>query len=151
MGSNRILLISTPPFKILYQKIRKIAIRYVEILRKIVVLCGAWDEERGIRSAHSRRIVPSGERDSILNFSKHSIVFYVMFCKILRSPFKNSTLCCFFTAFESLLYSRTTKKAPLLRCFSVVAEREGFEPSERYQRSHDFQSCALDQLSHLSR
>ena len=55
MGSNRILLISTPPFKILYQKIRKIAIRYVEILRKIVVLCGAWGEEREVRSAHSRR------------------------------------------------------------------------------------------------
>ncbi len=30
------------------------------------------------------------------------------------------------------------------------AEREGFEPSRRYQRLHDFQSCAFDQLSHLS-
>ena len=32
----------------------------------------------------------------------------------------------------------------------LLAERERFELSERYQRSHDFQSCALDQLSHLS-
>ena len=31
-----------------------------------------------------------------------------------------------------------------------MAEREGFEPSIRYQRIHEFQSCALDQLSHLS-
>ena len=31
-----------------------------------------------------------------------------------------------------------------------MAEREGFEPSRRYQRLHDFQSCAFDQLSHLS-
>lgn len=33
---------------------------------------------------------------------------------------------------------------------SDVAEREGFEPSEPLRGSHDFQSCALDQLSHLS-
>ena len=31
-----------------------------------------------------------------------------------------------------------------------MAERKGFEPLKRYQRLHDFQSCALDQLSHLS-
>ncbi len=31
-----------------------------------------------------------------------------------------------------------------------MAERVGFEPTVRYQRTHDFQSCALDQLSHLS-
>ncbi len=31
-----------------------------------------------------------------------------------------------------------------------LAERKGFEPLKRYQRLHDFQSCALDQLSHLS-
>ena len=32
----------------------------------------------------------------------------------------------------------------------LLAEREGFEPSVRDYRTHDFQSCALDQLSHLS-
>ncbi len=31
-----------------------------------------------------------------------------------------------------------------------MAEREGFEPSSGYKPEHDFQSCALDQLSHLS-
>lgn len=31
-----------------------------------------------------------------------------------------------------------------------MAERKGFEPLRRYQRLHDFQSCAFDQLSHLS-
>ena len=31
-----------------------------------------------------------------------------------------------------------------------MAEREGFEPSKEFKSLHDFQSCALDQLSHLS-
>jgi hypothetical protein len=31
-----------------------------------------------------------------------------------------------------------------------VAERVGFEPTDGYQPSHDFESCALGQLSHLS-
>ena len=31
-----------------------------------------------------------------------------------------------------------------------MAEREGFEPSVPLWGTHDFQSCALDQLSHLS-
>ena len=31
-----------------------------------------------------------------------------------------------------------------------LAEREGFEPSRAFRALHDFQSCALDQLSHLS-
>ena len=33
---------------------------------------------------------------------------------------------------------------------SDVAERKGFEPLNGYQPLHDFQSCALNQLSHLS-
>ena len=44
----------------------------MEILRKIVVLCGAWGEERGIRSAHSRRIVPSRERGIIFAHSRRN-------------------------------------------------------------------------------
>ena len=44
------------------------------------------------------------------------------------------------------------KRARQSACsFFFVAEREGFEPSVRDYRTHDFQSCALDQLSHLSR
>ncbi len=34
---------------------------------------------------------------------------------------------------------------------TVMAEREGFEPSRRSTRLHDFQSCAFDQLNHLSK
>ena len=32
-----------------------------------------------------------------------------------------------------------------------VAERKGFEPLKEFKSLHDFQSCALDQLSHLSK
>ena len=31
-----------------------------------------------------------------------------------------------------------------------LAEKEGFEPSNRFWRLHDFQSCALDQLRDFS-
>ena len=31
-----------------------------------------------------------------------------------------------------------------------MAERKGFEPLVPFKGTHDFQSCALDQLSHLS-
>ena len=31
-----------------------------------------------------------------------------------------------------------------------LAERGGFEPPVEFKSTHDFQSCALDQLSHLS-
>ena len=41
------------------------------------------------------------------------------------------------------------KKGGTFRC-RPLAERRGFEPLIRYQRIHDFQSCAFDQLSHLS-
>ncbi len=34
---------------------------------------------------------------------------------------------------------------------SNVAERVGFEPTDGYQPSHDFESCAFNQLSHLSK
>ena len=32
----------------------------------------------------------------------------------------------------------------------LLAERWGFEPQNAFDTLHDFQSCALDQLSHLS-
>mgnify|MGYP006983601702 CR=1 FL=1 len=35
-------------------------------------------------------------------------------------------------------------------CFRFLAERWGFEPQNAFDTLHDFQSCALDQLSHLS-
>ena len=50
--------------------------------------------------------------------------------------------------FESLhLYAKT--RAPL-RVLLFLAERVGFEPTLPLRGKHDFQSCAFDQLSHLS-
>ena len=52
--------------------------------------------------------------------------------------------------------ARTSCRLPLLRqnpCRirqGFVAERKGFEPLRALGALHDFQSCALDQLSHLS-
>ena len=36
------------------------------------------------------------------------------------------------------------------RMLTFMAERGGFEPPMGFKPIHDFQSCALDQLSHLS-
>ncbi len=41
---------------------------------------------------------------------------------------------------------KSTADAVLL----FLAERKGFEPLKEFKSLHDFQSCALDQLSHLS-
>ncbi len=41
-------------------------------------------------------------------------------------------------------------KPLIYKDLSTLAEREGFEPSVPLRGTHDFQSCALDQLSHLS-
>lgn len=38
----------------------------------------------------------------------------------------------------------------MFQCF-YLAESQGFEPWRRSSRLHDFQSCAFDQLSHLSK
>ncbi len=51
---------------------------------------------------------------------------------------------------EYIYYSQELKPLANSVFARGLAEREGFEPSERSSRSHDFQSCALDQLSHLS-
>ncbi len=41
-------------------------------------------------------------------------------------------------------------KNPEPSVLGFVAERWGFEPQNAFDTLHDFQSCALDQLSHLS-
>jgi hypothetical protein len=41
-------------------------------------------------------------------------------------------------------------KNPKPQGFGFLAERWGFEPQNAFDTLHDFQSCALDQLSHLS-
>ena len=50
-------------------------------------------------------------------------------------------------------FRKRDKKKPqslVYQDFGVVAEKEGFEPSKRFCRLHDFQSCALDQLGDFS-
>ena len=49
---------------------------------------------------------------------------------------------------KPFLNEKKIRKPLSLRIF--LAEREGFEPSVGLWPTHDFQSCALDQLSHLS-
>jgi hypothetical protein len=51
---------------------------------------------------------------------------------------------------EYIYYSQELKPLANSVFARGLAERMGFEPMERSSRSHDFQSCALDQLSHLS-
>ena len=45
---------------------------------------------------------------------------------------------------------RAHNKNPEPSVLGFVAERWGFEPQNAFDTLHDFQSCALDQLSHLS-
>ena len=65
------------------------------------------------------------------------------------------------SSFRGFIYA--TRRAALITCKTVkqksyiqiecsfsVAERKGFEPLRALWALHDFQSCALDQLSHLS-
>ena len=54
---------------------------------------------------------------------------------------------------EGRALRKRDKKKPqslVYQDFGVVAEKEGFEPSKRFCRLHDFQSCALDQLGDFS-
>ena len=44
----------------------------------------------------------------------------------------------------SLKNAKTPKNIAIFRGFSSLAESQGFEPWLRYQRKHDFQSCAFD-------
>ena len=46
----------------------------------------------------------------------------------------------------------SSKKAGHSFCYALffMAESKGFEPSNRFRRLHDFQSCSFDQLGQLS-
>ena len=48
------------------------------------------------------------------------------------------------------LLCRIKKEKHNFRCVFLMAERKGFEPLNAFNTLHDFQSCAFDQLSHLS-
>ena len=58
----------------------------------------------------------------------------------------------FTTLFCTDLHIRKTAIQSFFKLYRgfVLADREGFEPSRPLWGLHDFQSCALDQLSHLS-
>lgn len=44
-----------------------------------------------------------------------------------------------------------TQRYPSRSYYSLMAEKERFELSNRFSRLHDFQSCALDQLGDFSK
>ena len=46
--------------------------------------------------------------------------------------------------------NRLNQPIRLVQAVFHLAERWGFEPQNAFDTLHDFQSCALDQLSHLS-
>ncbi len=47
--------------------------------------------------------------------------------------------------------AKSKKECRFARIYTLyLAERWGFEPQNAFDTLHDFQSCALDQLSHLS-
>ena len=51
--------------------------------------------------------------------------------------------------YKEFLRAEKTKN-PQPKRSGFLAERWGFEPQNAFDTLHDFQSCALDQLSHLS-
>ena len=80
-----------------------------------IVFCKTKNSPCWVSSLFWRRM-----GDIALDFCKaRSKAFLFMLCKNLRSPFKNSALCCFFTAFESPnIVLCKTKKHPLTRMLS---------------------------------
>ncbi len=76
-------------------------------------------------------------------------------CAQSRHPHtKEQSTGLFFSAAPNVLFEsslcQTQKKSHTVWCGIFLADREGFEPSNPLWGLHDFQSCALDQLSHLS-
>lgn len=50
---------------------------------------------------------------------------------------------------KRIIFTKNKKRA-LALVFIIMADREGFEPSVRYSRTHAFQACSFNQLRHLS-
>lgn len=102
----------------------------------------AWASHRTARSSWSWHITPPSISDfSIsvagicMDVAKNPKPFCCTFMKKLSTP-----LCKQF---------RIKQKRHPIGCL-FLAERGGFEPPVEFKSTHDFQSCALDQLSHLS-
>ena len=83
-------------------------------------------------------------KDSILCFCKLIISRISVFVNIkpLRFALRTERVLIMALREENTRYPRISGV--------FLAERKRFELLIRYQRIHDFQSCALDQLSHLS-
>lgn len=62
---------------------------------------------------------------------------------------KNCTLCRFYYGLST--HNENAKTGHSF-CYALffMAESKGFEPSNRFRRLHDFQSCSFDQLGQLS-
>ena len=91
-------------------------------------------------------------RDSFLLSSKQLRRIKVCAFRIASVTAKNSSQDCFIDAFVRIsptykLLSKI-KRCPTGHPF-ILAEKERFEPSNRFWRLHDFQSCALDQTRRL--
>ena len=80
---------------------------------------------------------------------KHDIISVPSYAKGIYHPPKAVITSKIYHPFRE---ERISLKTPSLYHNEGVfmAERGGFEPPNGYQPLHDFQSCALDQLSHLS-
>ena len=79
-------------------------------------------------------------------------ISYVNFTT-LRALYNHFTT--LFAMFAGLFDTYSKRKTAIQSFFKlyrgfILADREGFEPSRPLWGLHDFQSCALDQLSHLS-
>ena len=69
---------------------------------------------------------------------------------LLYTSFDKTSSCKRLLGFES--HFTLKQKAGHSFCYALffLAESKGFEPSNRFRRLHDFQSCSFDQLGQLS-
>ena len=74
---------------------------------------------------------------------KHGAGYVVLIAVLIRGM-------AMVTDITSILSTSGYNKNPEPSVLGFVAERWGFEPQNAFDTLHDFQSCALDQLSHLS-
>ena len=91
--------------------------------------------------------------DDMIEFLKSGLVDNALLCELATHPdFPRlmADLEIYVNGIAAVSYTHLDvyKRQPLSLRISL-AEREGFEPSVGLWPTHDFQSCALDQLSHL--
>ena len=79
-------------------------------------------------------------------------IYYDIFTKLIAVYDRFTTLVAMLAGLFDTYPKRKTAIQSFFKLYRgfVLADREGFEPSRPLWGLHDFQSCALDQLSHLS-